>query len=175
MDFAEVGIRFEDDLAPALPVLEPVRVGADRVVHDAARRVGVLLDHLARDDAKRRLVEVREQRVVGRGQLEAQRVLVDRAEPRDLGVVIEAAGRSRFLLERVEADQLAAYDVGVRRAHARVDQPLPRIDDVGGGQLALLPVDNAGSSLKWMPGLIRIVHVLPSAEYSGIAAATLGT
>ncbi len=151
-DLAEIRIGLEDDLLSAQPLLQPIRVAADRVVHRAAVLVGVALDHLPRDDAQRGAVQVGKQRVVGLDELQLQRVTVDGAQSFDLGVVIEAAGRLRLFGRGIDPDELAANEVGVRRADARVDEPLPAVDDVRRGHLALPAVEGGivGESNAWL-------------------------
>ena len=87
-------IRLEHDLLRAPPLGEPVRPGADRVLGDAVRRVLVLVDDLARDGREGDRREPVAEAVVRLGEAHADRVAVERHQPLDRRVVVEAR-RSR--------------------------------------------------------------------------------
>ena len=103
---AKVRIRFEHDLLSAHPLLQPVRPGADRVLHHAIRR-SAWASTTSRATADSRCVgEPVLERVVGVLEADAQRVAVDRLQALDLRVV-------------VERDRSCARVAGARRARAR--------------------------------------------------------
>ena len=139
---AVVRVGLEHDALRAPPLDEPERAGADRIGHRPAAGIAVLLDHLARDGGGLRRRQDRQERVVGLGQLELQRVAVERAQPLDLRVVVEPAGRLRLRDRVVEPRQPPAQQERVGRAHLRVDEALHRVDEVVRGELALRPLEH---------------------------------
>ena len=132
-------IGLEQDLVRAFPVFQQVGTGADRIAHRPRVAFGaVLVDDFAGDGGHRRLRHVVHQPVVRFDQLEPDRVAVDRLHAFDLGVVVELAGLLRLLHHTVGADELFVNEIEVRRTHTRIEQTLPRIDVVVGGELTLL-------------------------------------
>ena len=115
--------------------------GAHRIGHHPAARIGVGLDHLARDRGCRRGGERGQQVVVGAQQLDAYRVAIDRLQALERRVVVELAGLLGRGDRRRRADDGLVEDVGRRREHLRIQQALPRIHVIGGRQLALLPLE----------------------------------
>ena len=111
------------------------------MLHRPAVRIAVALDHLARDGRHRARAQVAEQDVVRLVQLDADRVAVDRREAFDRRVVVELAARARRVDDLVGADHLALQVPRERRADARIEQPLPRVDVIGGRQLAAPAVE----------------------------------
>jgi hypothetical protein len=65
-------------------------------------------------------------------------------------------------------------EVRIGRAHARIDDPLPRIDEIRRRQLAR-PAAERRVVRKRMPLWMWIVHTRPSAEMSGMPVAMDGT
>ena len=100
-DAAKRWIGLEHDLVRALPFLEHVRAGADRV---AVGVVGVGLDHLARHRAGIRQGEDVREVVVGFLEPDLERVTVEDLQAVDLAVVVELAGLFGVLLDFVESD-----------------------------------------------------------------------
>ena len=152
---AIAGVGLENDATAGLPFLEAIGAGADRMVHRAAALIGVFLDHLAGHGAQRRTVENLEERVVGLDQLQPQRVAIGRAQALYLRVVVEAARRLRLRHRSVEPDELVFEQVRVGRAHARVDDALPRVDEIRRGQFALLAAKR---------GVVREIDAGPDAD-----------
>ena len=99
------------------------------------------LDDFARDRGHRTRAQVAEQDVIGLREPEPHRVAIERRQAFDRRVVIELAARLRRLDRPLRADDLALQVPRERRAHARIEQALPRIDVVGGGQLAALALE----------------------------------
>lgn len=154
-ELAKGGISREHDPLPAPPRFQRKRAGADRVVHRPAVVVGVALDHLTRDRRHRARAEIPFEDVIGIRELDADRVPVERRETRDRRVVVEAPGRFGGIDHRVGADHLALQVPRERRADFRVEEALPRVDEIGGNELARLAVKrgivgeaNAGAHAK---------------------------
>ena len=140
--FAKIRIGFQQDLVRALPVLEHIRAGADRIAHrPAVTLLAILFDHLAGDSRHRRLRHVVHQHVIGVLELEPYRVAIDRLHAFDLCVVVQLAGLFRLFDDRVGAHELVLDIEQVRRAHPGIEQPLPRVDVVVGDQLPLPAVE----------------------------------
>ena len=158
---AKAGVRLEHDLLAAAPRRQLEGPGADRMIHRPAVRVAVSLDHLARDRGHRARAQVAEQDVIGLLQPDADRMPIDCREPLDRRVVIELAVLLRRVEHRIGADHLALQVPRKRRAHARVEQALPRVDVVGRRQLALLPAER---------GIVGEMDARPDADRPGTAA-----
>ncbi len=139
--FAKARIGVEHDLLPAPPLAEPIGAGADRIGHRPARRVAVGLDHLARDGAGCRGRQVGDEFVVGKRELEAQRVAIDRLQPGDRRVVVEAPGLARPGDDRVGADEAAVDHLQRIRPHPRIEDALDRVDVIGGDEFAPLTLE----------------------------------
>src|SRR5207244_5136601 len=142
---AGYGIRFvsvtgaglEHDLLPAHPVLQPVRSRADRMLHDAIRRVLVRLDHFTRDRGEPVVAQPVLERVVGRVEAYAQRVAIDRLQTFDLRVVVEAVGLARTLQGRVETDEPTIEEIEPIRAQLRIEDALDAVYIILRDELAL--------------------------------------
>ena len=93
----------------------------------------------------------------------------------DRRVVVELARSLRAAsIDLVGADDLALQVPRERRADARIEQPLPRIDVIGGGQLAPLAVERRiVGEIDARPD--PMVHVRPPSSICGNAAAVRGT
>jgi hypothetical protein len=89
-DRAVLRVRLERQARRALPFDEPVRAGADRTAHHVVARG---LDDFARNRERVQHGELLEQRVIDPGQPKPQRVAIDRPQPFDRCVVVEAGAR----------------------------------------------------------------------------------
>ena len=139
--FAEAGIRLEYDLLAAPPFLEPVRPGADRVLHRPAAAVAVRLDDVARHRRGLDRRQVGQQIVGGLRQAYLDRVPVERDQSGHRRVVVELAGFLRLDHQGIRTFEQAVECLQLRRAHLRVEHALPRIDVVGSRQLALASLE----------------------------------
>ena len=79
--------------------------------------------------------------VVGLLEPDAQRMAVNRFEAGNLLVVVEPGALLRRVGEFVQADDLALDQPRPRRAQAGVDQPLERVDEIFGDELAMVFAD----------------------------------
>ena len=133
---ARIGV--EHHLRAALPVAQPERARADRFGHDV--RAG-RLDGFAGDGVRAEIREPLQYGVIDGGELQPQRVPIDRLQPFDRRVVVELAGLPCRVDDRPHAEQqvgergvAAALEVGIQPA-------LDRIDVVLGDELARLPFE----------------------------------
>ena len=133
-------VLLEDDARAAAPRLEAIRPGADRVRHQV---VAIGLDDLARDRRVRARGERRREARARLGELELQRVAVERAQAFGDAVVVERL----LVAQRTRPDLLETEDAllgerGVRRAlERRVVDALERVHVVGGDELARLALE----------------------------------
>src|SRR4030095_12003678 len=136
--FAKCGIRFEHDSLAPRPLLQQVRAGANRVLHDAVARVLVDGEHCAGGGAELTRGEPPLERVVRSVETYAQRVAVESLQTLDRRVVIEGARGAGPREHVVQANQVLFQQIEPIRANLGIDDPLDRIDVVVGGELARL-------------------------------------
>ena len=104
--------------------------------------LAVIFDHFARQSARRAAVgQVIDEDVERRGQLDLERVAVDRLQPLDGSVVIELVRLARLRDRRSGAGDVGLDLADLRGAHLRVHHALDRIDVVLRDQLALLSLE----------------------------------
>ena len=132
-------IGLEHDTRRAPPFLQDVGPGAHRMAHDV---LALGLDDLARDRHHREAGEALLQRVVGARQPYLQRVAVQRAQPRDRGVVVEMRTRlARRVDDRARADDQVCQRRVPAAAQVGIDRPLDRVDVVRRDELARLALE----------------------------------
>src|SRR5471030_733323 len=134
-------VLVEHDAAAAHPLGQLVIAGADRIRRDLALAVAIGLDHLARHGRQRVVGQDHAEVEVRIVQVDAQRVRVEHFQAGDRLVVVELAAALGLLGQVVETDHFAFKQPGVGRGQLGVEQPLPRIDVVGHGQLAALALE----------------------------------
>ena len=105
--------------------------------------VEVGLDDLARHRADdRRVAEMVGEARARRGELELQRVAVERAHAGHVAVVVEGLAAERGQAQVVESEDLVFLDRRqVRALPARIEDALDRVDVVGGDELAPLAAE----------------------------------
>ena len=103
--------------------------------------IAILFYDFARDCGERSAREVKDKLKIGLKQLNAKRVPIQRTQPRDVAVVVEAACFLGILAHGLATDEFVFQQVIVRRRDLWVEQSLDRIHVVRGDQLALLAVE----------------------------------
>ncbi len=74
-------------------------------------------------------------------QVDPQGIAVQQFKAGDVGVVIEMTGFLGLRRYFVEADHFTFQQPGLRRGQLRIEQALPRIDEIAHGQFTLLAVE----------------------------------
>ena len=134
---SKIRVGFEDDLVRALPFLEAIGAGSNRV---SIGVVGVGVDDLARDRAVVRHGHEISEVVVGLLELDLQRISVQRLQSVDPGVVIHPAAFFGVFLELLESHD-AIDEAFEGRLVGGILEALDRVDVILRGQLALLALE----------------------------------